>query len=52
MSRAATGDRTPVIRNRTMIDGSGRAPSPNDALVVARTSTSSTPRDRLSMSPG
>jgi imidazolonepropionase-like amidohydrolase len=28
------GDRTLVIRNGTMIDGSGRAPTPNDALVV------------------
>ena len=34
MSRPATGDRTLVIRNGTMIDGSGRAPTPNDALVV------------------
>ena len=34
MSRSATGDRTLVIRNGTMIDGSGRAPTPNDALVV------------------
>ncbi len=34
MSRPATGDRTPVIRNGTMIGGSGRAPTPNDAPVV------------------
>jgi imidazolonepropionase-like amidohydrolase len=34
MSRPATGDRTLVIRNGTMIDGSGHAPTPNDALVV------------------
>src|SRR6266508_3520709 len=34
MSRPATGDRMLVIRNGTMIDGSGRAPTPNDALVV------------------
>jgi hypothetical protein len=34
MSSPAPGDRTLVIRNGTMIDGSGRAPTPNDALVV------------------
>ena len=34
MSRAAAGDRILVIRNGTLIDGSGRPPVPNDALVV------------------
>jgi imidazolonepropionase-like amidohydrolase len=34
MSRPAAADRTLVIRNGTLIDGSGRPPVPNDALVV------------------
>jgi imidazolonepropionase-like amidohydrolase len=34
MSRPAAADRTLIIRNGTLIDGSGRPPVPNDALVV------------------
>lgn len=34
MSRPAAADRTLVIRNGTLIDGFGRPPVPNDALVV------------------
>ena len=34
MSSGAAVDRTLVIRNGTLIDGSGRPPVPNDALVV------------------
>jgi ABC transporter substrate binding protein len=34
MSRPAGGERTLVIRDGTLIDGSGRPPVQNDALVV------------------